>query len=220
MHRRIIRVEVHTVRRICVYYISGLTQHQTIDHEDICTVPADQPMLSELVHVSGLRPRILRHAAVIVILHDGRRALFLGNLEAERFHVDRLDLHHLEAQLLEVPGRQLSGLVIRQPVRLNLLRREITRDCHRHGIKMQLLRGHVSRMSGDDHALFINHDRLLKSELPDARSHRIDGVLIAPRIIMIRHDLEYAFLYDIHQPTLSSPTFQVFFPTIPSCSSL
>ena len=173
-----------------------LAVHDADDVIGLGAVAAQQPVIAEQPQIARARHRVQRRlgddvfAGKAVALVERRQqpvqvlALEAGEIEIEAGGVQRVQLG---GEQLVIPARQLGQAVIRDPVRADLLRRQVRQPDDRHLAQAQVLRRQQAAMAGDDLAVVRHHHRRRPAVL-DQRGgdlgHLILGV--GARVLRVR----------------------------------
>jgi hypothetical protein len=112
--------------------------------------------------------------------------LVLVEAQEAQVVVGRLQLTQFNRQQIVIPFGQRCRLVVRDPICLDLFRRQILGDVDRHVFQTQLLCRLPPRVPADDDALRIDHDGLAEPEFAERRRNGIDRVIVDPRVVGVR----------------------------------
>lgn len=157
-------------------------------------------MISEFVNVADLRPRRLLLVLVrleVVLLYVEILEFLLQGIEAEHAHVD-VEVVELLLQLLHVPGRELGDLIVREPEGADLVVGEVVGPYRRDGCQAEFLRGAESCVSGDDDIVPVDYDRNLEAEGADAEGDLVDGLVVVPRVVLVRDQILDPLFFNSH----------------------
>ena len=157
-------------------------------------------MPSELIYVCNLRLRFFWQRNLIFILV---RFLNLLNvcvkiIESKLPHVEILEIKQFFGKQISVPLRKLARLVVRQPIRLDLLFGQVVRVYNRDFLAFQLFRGFVPGMTGNDNSVLVNDDGLLSAELFNRRGDSINRSVILARVLLVWPDFRQLDALDLH----------------------
>ena len=163
-------------------------------------------MLAELVDVAPLGFRLLLRYLIlveVVLLDVVVVDLLLQLVEAELPHVDVVQGPQLLLELLEVPLRQLSGLVVRKPEGSDLLLREIVRDDAWDLLHAEALCALYSCMTADHDVVLVDDHGDLESKTFYTRGHGFDRSVVVSWVVLVRDQLVDVLLNNLQHQTTS-----------------
>ena len=142
-----------------------------------------QPEISRLRNSNVGQRRNL--VCLLISRRIAQQRVEFSTVEPGENHVDFeiLEFQQLRVQHLDIPLDFFVGTIIHQTVGLNLRRGQIRGHVHGDVCHTQLLGRPQAHVADDDHAVFIDHDALPKSELLDGCSDLVDcGLRDPPRV--------------------------------------
>ena len=135
--------------------MNRLTPQQPIQIGRAAAVAAQQAMVPQDPQIARLRCRRIGRSGHLIRIAQpiGRdrvqdlRQLVRSEPQQVQIELQPFKIRQFDRQDIEVPLGQRSGLIVGNPVRLDLHRREIGRHMHRHTIEAQLLSRLVPRVT-------------------------------------------------------------------------
>ena len=112
----------------------------------------------------------------------------LVEAQPDEVELRSLQVGQFERQQIEVPGGDVGRLVVGDPVRLDLRRRQVLGDVHRNLGHPQPLGRLPPRVADDDRVLFVDDDRLAEPELLQGTGDGFDGVVVEPGVLLVGPD--------------------------------
>ena len=200
-------VVVHVVRRIGEPEVCFVLATRFGDILRLGRVAAYEEVLSEDVHLAGLRDGDLRHVRGGVRLRLAVRAdlaakqfVELVVVESKHGEVEPRLLQggEFDLQLVLVPLRDLCDLVVGDAERLLLLGREVGGDDARHRLPAELLHREQSRVAFDDDLVLVEDGGVPKAELLDDLGELLDRALVDAGVVLVGDDLAERDVHDLH----------------------
>jgi hypothetical protein len=184
---------------------------QAVDVFGPAAVAAEETVVPQQPEVARSGRRFVRRCRHGVRVGQPGRALRLEQLhqlvrrEPGQAHleVQLLQFGQFEGQAVVVPRGQLGGLVVGQPVGLQLGGGQARGDVDRHGLQAKLQGRLIRGMADDDHALFIDDARLAEAEFLNRRGDGLDGLVIVAGIVRVRPDGGEWALLELHGSSLT-----------------
>lgn len=140
---------------------------------------------------------VFRLLLEVVLVHFFLLLGILEGSETEGRHVDLCDRLELLVQEVYIPLGKLRCLIVRQPERFYLFRREVVREDARDRLEPELLSSLPSGMPGDDLAAGVDDNRDFESEFLYARRDCVDRCVVLSGIALVRPQILSPFLYEI-----------------------
>ena len=103
--------------------------------------------------------------------------------------VARLQVCQFDRQQVVIPVGNGGGLVVRDPIGLDLFGRQVPCDVNRHLLQAQLQGSLVAGVADDDHALGVHHDRLSEPKFLYRRRHGVDGRVVLAGVARVGLDV-------------------------------
>ena len=135
------------------------------------------------------------------LLHAGVeqfRQLVFAEAEEGEIDIQRLQFGQFARQQLQVPRRQIGDLVVRDAIRLGLLRRQLAGHVHGHLVQPELRGCFPSRMPDDNDAVGVDDDRLAEAESPDRLGNGVDRRVVVAGVLLVRLNLSQRPKFDVH----------------------
>ncbi len=219
------RLDPHVVRRVGVHQVDGGAVEQAVHVLRLAGVAAQQAVLASshrspgcVTASSGGSGTASGSVCPSFVSDPSSRSSSSAEKPVKvEVEVHLLQLGQLADQLVVVPGRQRRGLVVREPVRLDLGRRQAHGHVDRDRVQAQLQRRLVARVADDDDAVLVDHDRLAEAELADRRGDGVHGGVVPPGVVLVRTDAVDRSLFDVHgYPLLEAPPRSLARPRSPT----
>ena len=200
-------VVVHVVRRVREPEVRLVRLAHLVDVVGLRRVSADEEVLSELVDFARGRDGNLRRLGNRVRLRLAVRPrlaaqkvvqLVVAKGEKRKVEPRLLQRGEFDLELVLVPLRDFSNLVVGDAQGLFLLRRQVGGDDAGHRLPAELLHGEKARVTLDDDLVLVEDGGIPEAEGGDYVRQLLDRALVDTRVVLVGNDLRDGDVHDLH----------------------